>query len=157
MSVKVIGSVRAKLEPHVGIKRPAAKQSCEATRETGNTAVWQQRNYRKYGCAGTRESQPLHSLEYVTAMQHVKEQMQKRGRKKWHAMLGTLKPHLTPQDTTFLTGLQMDGLVLTSIFMWHELRRRQDALIVFYMIFRYDRHIGKTFYSFIQNMVIFLE
>lgn len=72
-------------------------------------------------------------------------------------MPGTLKPYLTPQDTTFLTGLQMDGLVLTSIFTWHELRRRQDAFLVFYMIFCYDLHIRKTFHYFIQNKVVFLE
>lgn len=45
----------------------------------------------------------------------------------------------------------------TSIFMRHELRRRQDAFIVFYMIFCYDLHIGKTIYYFIQNKLIFLE
>lgn len=93
----------------------------------------QQRNHRKYGCAGTRESQPLHSLEYVTAMQQLKEKMQKQGRKKWHEMPGTLRPHLTPEGTTFLTGLQMDGFVLRQAFS-HGMRR-QDVLIVFYVIF----------------------
>lgn len=41
--------------------------------------------------------------------------------------------------------------------MWHELRRRQDVFIVFYMIFCYELHIGKTTYYFIQNKVISLE
>lgn len=49
-------------------------------------------------------------------MQQLKEQMQKQGRKKWHEMPGTLRPHLTPEGTTFLTGLQMDGLVLRQAF-----------------------------------------
>lgn len=31
-------------------------------------------------------------------------------------MPGTLRPHLTPEGTTFLTGLQMDGFVLRQAF-----------------------------------------
>lgn len=42
--------------------------------------------------------------------------MQKQGRQKWHEMPGTLRLHLTPEDTTFLMGLQMDGLVLKQVF-----------------------------------------
>lgn len=49
-------------------------------------------------------------------MQQLKEQMQKQGRKKRDETPGTLRPHLTPEGTTFLTGLQMDGLVLRQAF-----------------------------------------
>lgn len=156
--VPKMGSARAKLELGVGIRRPVGKQSYGTTRETGNTAVQQQRNHRKYGCAGTRESQPLHFLGYLTAMQQLKEQMQQQGRKRWHEMPGTLEA--TPHSRRHhIPHRSADGWICseTSIFTWHELRRRQDVLTVFYVIFCYEIYTGKTIYYFIQNKVVFLE